>query len=198
MARTREFDIDAALEKALVQFWEKGYESTSTQDLLEAIGIHKGSLYNTFGDKRSLYLKALEHYLDRVRNQVLDCFSSKPSPKSCLTEWVEATANRCCKKEGQKGCFAVNATVELASSDDDVRKVMREHFKKMEGLVSDLIQRGIDLGEFGASKNPQDSARFVVSFISGLYVRAKAQRFAKVEVEGLVDSLLAILVKKKD
>jgi TetR/AcrR family transcriptional repressor of nem operon len=106
MARLREFDIDEALEATIEAFWERGYEATSLADLMKVTGLQKGSIYKAFGDKRSLFLKALQCYLDRVYSLSRQALSN-PSPQGAIESWFEHLSDVAIKPETSKGCFAV-------------------------------------------------------------------------------------------
>ncbi len=194
MPRFREFDLDTALDAAMERFWQRGYEATSMADLLEAIGIHKGSLYKAFGDKHSLYLAALERYLEQSRGDLSAAFTSAPSAREALGCWLREVAERCvCQQAAARGCFAVNAVVELAPHDEEVRHVLRQHTVAVEKLVANTIQRGQERGEFSHQQNPIQMARFLATFVFGLSVRAKVAPLKQKEVNQLVAAALSSL-----
>lgn len=190
MPRPREFDLDTALEAATERFWLQGYEATSLNDLLDAIGIHKGSLYKAFGDKHSLYFAALEKYLSRMRNDLTTSLEGASSPRRGLEEWLRATALRCACPDAKKGCFAVNAIVELAPRDEQVRELLREHDLRLEGLVASVLERGRQQGELAFEQRTRSVARYILTAVFGLYVSGKARRLSRSEADRLVELIL--------
>jgi len=115
MARHREFDKERALAKAMEVFWLKGYEATSVSDLLEAMEIHRGSMYDTFGDKHSLYLEALEHYRETNYRNILHLFEQIKSPYDAIERLVYSMIESNNSRDRQRGCFINNAMVECAT-----------------------------------------------------------------------------------
>src|ERR1700744_4715154 len=90
MARPRQFDEETALDAALQLFWQKGYVNTSVDDLLTAMGVNRWSMYNTFGDKEALFLKALERYARMWRGQIAQLVTSEPSPRARARRLLDA------------------------------------------------------------------------------------------------------------
>src|SRR3954468_16589639 len=113
MPRPREFDRDQALRHAMTVFWEHGYEATSTDELLRAMGIGRQSMYDAFGDKRRLYLEALERYETEAGAELFGRMARAPSPLAALSDHVLSIAEGT-PRELSRGCFFVNATTELA------------------------------------------------------------------------------------
>ncbi|MEU0458094.1 helix-turn-helix domain-containing protein, partial [Streptomyces sp. NPDC006129] len=122
MARPRKFDEERALDAAMRVFWERGYEATSTQDLCDATGLGRSSIYNTFQSKHDLFERALAHYLDTmtaVQTAVLDDVERPAADRvrALLDQVVESEAE--CRVESGRalGCLGVNTVVELAGRD---------------------------------------------------------------------------------
>ena len=124
MARPREFDRGEALKRALAVFWEKGFEATSTDDLVRAMGIGRQSMYDTFGDKHQLYLEALLLYEANTGSELFKRIYECPSPFVALCDYILSIADGTLADRA-RGCFFVNATTELAPSEPDVAAVIR-------------------------------------------------------------------------
>ena len=174
MARPRAFDEAAALQKALGTFWRRGYGATSIEDLVEDTGLNRASLYATFGDKHTLFVRALRHY-HQQGCQTLTALADDPAQSALdqLRQILELTAGIAGDDE-QKGCFLVNATTELASHDADVQAVIGENQAFLELLLTTILERGQARGEVGTTTTPLAQARFLVSILSGMRVMAKA------------------------
>jgi TetR/AcrR family transcriptional repressor of nem operon len=171
LARTPEFDREQVLDAALQAFWRKGYEATSLSDLLEATGLARQSLYNTFGDKRALFLAALRRYVDAGIGQftkVLENGPVRPAIRRIFDDAVRP-ANRDC------GCFLVNSTAELLPDDADVRRLVAVAMGRQERALADALRRGVRSGELHLKpKQIEQTARFLVSTLQGLRVMVKA------------------------
>ena len=173
MARTPEFDRDQALERALALFWDKGYEATSLADLLQAMGIARQSLYNTFGDKHALFLEALERYTERGEHDVRDCLAQAPSVRRAFRELFEAIVDQ--NVRGQRlGCMAINATAELAAHDPSVAKLVAARQRAVEELFFRALERARAAGELAPAKDTRGLARFLVGALQGLRLAATA------------------------
>lgn len=173
MARPREYDEDTVLEQAMSLFWSKGYEATTMSQLLEETGLAKGSLYQAFGDKQKLFLKALERYLERGRRDLRGCLNGAESGYAGLRNWLLENARPSIARGIRRGCLAVNTAVELAPHDPETRKVLRAHERKMERLYEDCIVRGLEDGSLSSSIEPAAGARWITNTIYGLQIRAK-------------------------
>ncbi len=193
MPRHREFDLDAALDTAMEEFWRCGYEATSLSDLLAAIGIHKGSLYQAFGDKHSLYVAALERYLARARAELSDRLEHAETAREGLILWLRSAAERCACTNARMGCFGVNAIVELAPHDETVREIVARHIASIERIVQGAISRGRRSGEIRSNAPSPRLAKVLVSSVFGLYVRAKAAPYKAREVEEIVATVSKVL-----
>jgi TetR/AcrR family transcriptional repressor of nem operon len=174
MARPKEFDEETALAAALEVFWEKGFEATSVQDLTERMGIQKASLYNTFGDKRALFVRALDAYsTDTIAwyRQILDLDRPGTVREAFRRLFQELT--RACADEDCRGCMCVNSAVELARQDPAVGAMLDRHERALEELFSQTIHRGQQTGEIPTALDTTATARYLLNVIAGLGVALK-------------------------
>jgi AcrR family transcriptional regulator len=173
MARPREFDRDQALRQAMTVFWEHGYEATSTDDLLRAMGIGRQSMYDAFGDKHRLYLEALQLYETESGSEWFERVSTAPSPFTAICDYVVSIADGT-PHDLSRGCFFVNATTELAPSDPDVAKLVRANGSRCVAAFEIILKEAKRRGEVGPSVSERVAANFLLSTICGLRVSAKA------------------------
>ncbi|GAA2782860.1 helix-turn-helix domain-containing protein [Saccharopolyspora taberi] len=191
MGRPREFDHGEVLAAAMRTFWAKGYEATSTQDLCEATGLGRGSLYNAFGGKQQLYEAALRHYADVEFQPVLDILG-RPGPVKDrfrgLMIWV---IDLDLDDPGRRGCMAINCAVDAAGRTDAVADFARREFERTEGLFRDLIALGQRTGELGSDRPPVQLARSLQSTYYGLRVLGKVRD--RESLLDVVEGALAVL-----
>lgn len=142
MARPRKIEKDDALEAAMQAFWNRGYEATSMQDLMDATGLKKGSLYQTFGDKKQLFMDALERYADRNFHIFTDYFRDAPNPTAAIEGFLtEKFVEFALENATRKGCFVVNSTVELGPHDEEVRSLVHRQNQRMEKLFANTLKQ---------------------------------------------------------
>src|SRR5215471_14534569 len=122
MARPKEFDPDEVLERIMEQFWLRGYEATSMDDLVRAAGIGRQSLYNEFGDKRALYLRALDRYGASDGAAVLAILAKDAPIRETLREAFDALIDGAIRDRDGKGCMLLNAATNLSAADGDVKR----------------------------------------------------------------------------
>jgi AcrR family transcriptional regulator len=173
MARPREFDRGGALKRALAVFWEKGYDATSTDDLVRAMRIGRQSMYDTFGDKHQLYLEALSLYETNTGAALFRRIYEGPSPFLALCDYILSIADGTWADRA-RGCFFVNATTERAPSDPDVAAVIRASSARCEAAFERILREAKRCGEVDRSVDERVAARFLLSTIRGLRVSAKA------------------------
>lgn len=170
MARTREFEINEVLDKAIQLFWMQGYEKTSMQDLVNYMGIHRRSIYDTFGDKHTLYMKALQRY-ESTQNKKMRFLVDRQEPvKELIRQFLESSI----RKEGEpQGCLIVNSGVELGVLDPEVASLVEDSYSKMEELLYDLVQTGQQRGELKASLEPEVVSQYLLNAWLGLRTMVK-------------------------
>ena len=172
MPRTREFIPDEALDAAMHLFWSKGYGATSMRDLLDGMGIGRGSFYDTFGGKHALFLAALDRF-ENVRaswiNEVL-----KDSGLEGIEEVFRRTVDGLTGFEPRRGCLMANSAVELAPHDPEVAEKVSRYVSRTEEAFEAALVRGRESGEIPSDRNPEVLARFLVTNLHGLRVLARA------------------------
>lgn len=175
VARTKEFDPDAALQSALELFWRRGYEATSVADLVEHLGIGRASIYATFGSKRELYLKALDRYAE-TQNPLLLSELSRPGPAlPAVREVVRRfAAEAAAPGRRQAGCFVTNTAAELAAHDSGAARRVEADWNRFETLLHSALLRARAQGELPADRDPQALARMLLVLLQGVRVVGKA------------------------
>ncbi|GGO29632.1 TetR/AcrR family transcriptional regulator [Microbispora bryophytorum] len=173
MARTKEFDPDVVLERALDLFWRRGYEATSMADLVEHLGIGRASLYATFGGKHDLYVKALERYA-QTRDPNLVELLSQPGPAlPAVRTLVERYTEESIRDRDRRGCMIVNAATELLPDDEPVARLVEASWTGLETALTSALIRARAQGEISAESDPRVLARFVLVFLQGVRVMGK-------------------------
>jgi TetR/AcrR family transcriptional repressor of nem operon len=163
----KQFDTEVALTKAMEVFWAHGYEATSLSALLKNMGIGKKSLYDTFGNKRSLFLKALELYAQTTHRAIRDRLAAEGSPlvnlKQLLQEWQVMHS-----QPGSCGCMLGTNIADFNTEDADIANVMRGYLRQVEDVFATTLARAQAMGELSADANPREMARFLVCATQGM------------------------------
>ena len=176
MARNREFDENDVIEKAVNLFWNKGYNAVSTQDLIDAFGISRSSMYGAYKDKRSLFILALQHYRQTASKGMLDILGSNLSFIETITLLLTQIIKECITDNQTKGCFIVNTAIELAPHDREILEIIQENRKNIIEALSKAIQLGIDKKELTKNNNAKSLANYFYNLIKGLRVDAKVTK----------------------
>ncbi|MBB6731522.1 TetR/AcrR family transcriptional regulator [Cohnella zeiphila] len=190
MARGKEFDEDAVLLKAMHLFWEQGYEKTSVNDLVEGMGIHRRSLYDTFGDKHELFLKAIERYGTLINGRFRAAIARAESSRKALQFLFDLMIDG---YEGKPpGCLLVNTATELAPRDAEVDARTGEGFDTMERLLADLIRTGQQKREFPQDRKAEELAEQIHAVMLGIRVLARTSA-DRTKMHRIADAALANL-----
>ncbi|WP_342571041.1 TetR/AcrR family transcriptional regulator [Paenibacillus sp. FSL R5-0749] len=171
MARSKEFEESVVLDKAMRLFWEQGYEKTSMTDLVHHMGIHRKSLYDTFGDKHTLFLKAVDLYDHKISSALAAGVKRSTTATEALQFIFSSLIHE--EEHPSSGCLIVNSTVELAARDDDMNNRSMEMFANTEKLIKDMIVWGQQEGEFTMEYNAELLAEYLHNVGVGLRVMAK-------------------------
>jgi TetR/AcrR family transcriptional repressor of nem operon len=167
--RPKEFTTEAVLSKAVDAFAAKGYEATSIQDLVEAMGINRFSLYEEFGGKHGLFLAALDHYHLARRNRAVAHFSSQGQAAEVLRDYLRMIY-RDARRGGAHGCIMVNSACELAREDPEIAKRISDHFLKLEEIFVNFLGEAKLRGDISTEKDLTALARFLLNVSRGLRV----------------------------
>jgi len=172
MARHKEFDRDTALHAAIDVFSEHGYEGTSTDELLTAMKISRQSMYDTFGDKRGLYLEALKRYnADSVGKVVAD-LRRKGRPIEALEGALVAFASRPAA-EARRCCLGVSAICEFGRTDAEIAALTDSAGHALHSAIETLLAEARKAGEFGSDIDTADAIHFLGAALSGMKVSAR-------------------------
>jgi TetR/AcrR family transcriptional repressor of nem operon len=186
MARTKEFDPNKALAKAMAVFWRLGYENTSTELLMKEMGIAKQSLYDTFGDKRSLYLKALAYYREETNRNGRQLLQSEPSVRRGFAKLLFGISSET-REQHERGCLLLSANLERDTGDAEIARLLRENQAEVQGIFVEALRRAQSAGELPDGQDPVALARFFMVTIQGMrsMARLKSDRRALRQVAKL-------------
>jgi len=180
MARPREFDQELVLDKAMELFWTQGYERTSIQDLCEHLGIHRGSLYDTFGDKHELFLTCLDRFRQTSARKIFSILDEPGDPKEVLTRFFEKVVDNSLNNAKQRrGCFMANTAMD-AAFDPNVASRVEAYCLDGENLFYNFLLRAQKAGKIKSAHNLRELARFLMNTKQGLHVMAKTATDRKV------------------
>ena len=172
MARHKEFERDEALGAAIRVFSDHGYEGTSTDDLLKAMKISRQSMYDTFGDKRSLYLEALRRYnADSLARIVADLKGDRSALGSIEAALVAFAVRP--ESEASRGCLGVSAICEFGRADAEVATLTDEASRILSSSLESVIKAGIASGDFAADLDIMAAVHFLGATLSGMKVSAR-------------------------
>ncbi|MBW4621107.1 MAG: TetR/AcrR family transcriptional regulator [Cyanosarcina radialis HA8281-LM2] len=191
MARLREFDTEEVMEAVINAFWKRGYEATSLADLMAVTGLQKGSIYKAFGDKRSLFLRALQSYLDRLYSltrQALD----DPDPDRAIAGWFQLLVDTAAVPGENKGCFAINSLIEMAPQDADAAKMLESQYSRVGILLERTIDRGQQAGIFRQDLSAKQLRQILLVAANGALAWGRAE-FLKPDLPEAIESVLAVL-----
>ncbi|NEA28568.1 TetR/AcrR family transcriptional regulator [Actinomadura bangladeshensis] len=174
MARSKEFDPDLALRRALELFWERGYEATSMADLVEHLGIARASIYATFGGKHELYLKALERYLGDTDPKIAEALSQPGPVLPAVRALIEQYAEESVGDQARRGCLVVNTAVELAARDAEAARLVEASWAFLEATLTSALTRARAQGELPPGKDPRSLARLLLVLFQGMRVLGRA------------------------
>ncbi len=175
MARPKEFEREEVLDRAIEVFWDRGYEAASIQDLVDQMGINRGSLYDTFGDKHRLFLEALDRYEEVFHAEILEMLTQAGSPRKAIERVFDSVTRQCACDSGRRGCLLTNTAVELSGHDSDSADRVRANFTRLESAFHRACRESMEKGEIGARHDPRALARFLTSSLQGLRVMSKAR-----------------------
>jgi TetR/AcrR family transcriptional regulator, transcriptional repressor for nem operon len=181
--------MEAAVERAMGVFWSRGYHATALPDLLRATKLSRGSLYAAFGDKHSLFLRALDRYIADALTRMDSELDPRRAPIDGLRAYLAGYVDRTSGANGRRGCLLVATVMELAGRDAEVDRRIANFFKAMGARVADALCRAKAAGELADGVEPSSAARILVCFVEGLRVVGKTAP-ARIASQATADALL--------
>ena len=192
MSRPKEFNPDDAVEKAMQVFWHKGYEATSMEDLLTAMDLNRGSLYDTFGDKRQLFLKVIDRYCTTFVGSKFSLLDQPGPALPTLRRFIHGMIEGALADPQRRGCLIANTVMELAPHENEIAGTLRHALKMVEDTFFRVLARAKQQGELNSQKDPRTLARFLTTMMQGTIVMIKAGASAEV-VNQTAETALSIL-----
>jgi TetR/AcrR family transcriptional repressor of nem operon len=173
VARNKEFDPQHALKAAVDVFWRNGYAKTSLDDLMAGMNVGRQSLYDTFGDKRTLYLSALGEYRDATQSAMRRLFGSGHSVRDCFAALLLGICNES-RADHERGCLLLSANLERNTDDKDVAALVRRNQSEVETIFEEALRAAQQTGGLAPDKDPAALASFFLATIQGMRQAARA------------------------
>lgn len=173
MARLKAFDENRALDAAVDCFWLRGYEATSVRDLTEAMGIGGASLYNAYGDKRTLFSRSLERYAERSMRERIARLEAAHRPKEAIAAFLVEIIARSLKDPDRKGCMLVNSALDVAPHDAEIGKVVAGYLDEIRAFFRRNIAAARKAGQVPRSVDPEEVSSHLLGVLLGIRVLAR-------------------------
>lgn len=187
----KQFDPPEVLEKAMGLFWAKGYAATGLAELQEQMGIGRKSLYDTFGNKRQLFIKALQHYSDSVVRRMFNELKKEGSPLGNVRRFMRVLQEQH-SMPVSNGCLFGVSMAQFRTDDPEIAEVLRRHLKSIEEAFYKTFKRAQDVGELDENTNVRDLARLYMGIAQGLALIGRVQDTSAVS-RSIVNAALATL-----
>ncbi len=187
----KQFNTEIALSKAMEVFWAHGYEAASLSELLKQMGIGKKSLYDTFGNKQSLFLKALDYYARTNIRDIRDRLLAEGSPlgnlKQLLSQWQEMHS-----QPGSCGCMLGTNIADFNTDDKEIASIMRSYLQQVEDTFTAVLKRAQSAGELSSKANPRNLARLLLCTTQGMALIGRVMD-DETTLEGAVETTISLL-----
>ena len=192
--RPRKAEPEVALAAAMNAFWTKGYEATSMSDLTEATGLHKASLYKTFGDKHQLFVSALKLYFTKTAKAQKDSRNGEENPIKAIKASVDSTIDQCAQG---KGCLAVNSLIEVAPFDSEIDRILKQFRQRLDKHLASLVDEAKKKKLVAKSIDTREAVGLISVFLHGLSANMASGMSAN-KARGLLhDQLDLVLAPRK-
>jgi AcrR family transcriptional regulator len=192
--RPRAYNPQTAIARAAETFWKAGYAGTSLDDLVEATGMNRPSLYAAFGDKRDLYLKTLEYYREEGRELARAAIADDPPLRVFLKRFYDKALDLYLD-EGPRGCYSIGTAATVAAVDDKVRAFLAESMHTTDGFLKHQIEQAKERGEIAPDADPAALAYLATATLHTLAIRSRAGLPRK-ELDKLVDAAINVIAAK--
>src|SRR3954449_3840601 len=192
--RPRAYDPDEALKRAAETFWKAGYAGTSLDDLVEATGMNRPSLYAAFGDKREIYLKTLDYYMEESRALARAALAGDPPLRVFLKRFYDKALDLYFG-DGPRGCYTVGTAATVAAVDDDVRKFLADRVRNADDFLRRQIEKAQAQGEIARDADPAALAYLATGTLHTLAIRSRAG-ISRKELDALAKAAIAVICGK--
>src|SRR4051812_792452 len=192
--RPRGYDPDEAIARAAAQFWKAGYAGTSLDDLVAATGMNRPSLYAAFGDKREIYLKTLDYYMEESRTLARAALEDDPPLRVFLKRFYDKALDLYFG-DGPRGCYTVGTAATVAAVDDDVRKFLADRVRNADDFLRRQIEKAQAQGEIARDADPAALAYLATGTLHTLAIRSRAG-IPRKELDALAKAVIAVICEK--
>jgi len=192
MARTKEFDERQALVKAMLVFWEKGYEGTSIQDLERAMGLKRTSIYNAFGNKRRLFEQIVACYKESVMAELVAAMDGAPDIREGVRRLLNGAIEMHFNEANPGGCLVVLSVLESEQIDAKARAELEKTLHDMKAMLQSRLNRARKAGELPAKLDAGGMANTIAATLAGMMVLGKAN-FSKAALKKTVNQVVGLL-----
>lgn len=180
MAGKKTFQPELVLEKVMGLFWQQGYEGSSIEDLVQCTGLGRGSLYDTFGDKHALYLAALKRYMTTYQGQIAALQDQSGPLYEILERFFQTSIDLLLSDPARRGCFLVNASLEMAPQDPGINALTQSALQEMEEGFYRLLIKAQVAGKLAWTCDPHQFAHFLLGTLVSIRVMARARQDRRV------------------
>lgn len=174
MVRPREFDEASVLDQAMQVFWSRGYDGTSLDDLCDATGLSRSSLYAAFGDKRAVYRRVLAVYEEGAVGRIRRAFDESDTAREAVSRFLEQLIAAIVAGPGRRGCFIGNCAAEIVEGDRESAEQVKRSLRRVEAAFRQGLESARLRGEFPEGTDTRALARFLTAGIQGLRLVGKA------------------------
>ncbi len=174
MARTREFDANEALDRAVALFWKKGFFDSSMDDLVKATGVSRYGIYGTFGNKRELFKASLRRYAVRMGREMQRSLRKQDASLAEIQEWFATLLQRAGSDRKGLGCLICNTATEVAPHDEDVARAVRAVFDDYSRVFKRALRNAQARGEIGKDRDISALASYLTGVMQGAAVMVRA------------------------
>ena len=192
MPRAKGYDETEVLDRAMRAFWAQGYEGTSLNDLVEATGLHRGSLYAAYADKRALFLASLRHFDQLYRADFLDGIAQRYSGRDAIVAAFDGVCTLAEDTDTPGGCLLVNTALELSPHDPEIREFIDARLRAVEDFFYDQLEAAKHQGAMDRSTSSRQPAQALLGLFLGLRVltRSSPNKPAAAGIIGQVKAML--------
>ncbi len=156
-------------------FWSRGYQATSIQDLVDCMGIQRGSIYAAYGDKRSLFIKALHHYDHNLRKDFMTSLERENSPRQAIDKILEMAVAAAVSDKERRGCFLVNSALELSPHDPEIGEIVAKGLSETERFFCRMLEKGQQANDISADIDAKATSQALLAMMCGLRVLARSR-----------------------